>query len=208
MIQDKEWINQQKTTKEISNNFQLLQKVKVGSIEKIDANFELVVDRLFMAIGNFEKIEANMTLGEDMKPRNFAPGSSSGSKTGGKDCFVSYNEFDLVVETTRRPLAHTAHWDHLEDKPEKKQSGIIVILNINNSDPNLWLRNKSTLNQKNKFFHLCDADFLFKLLKDQPNAFLKFKEFLTESEKIWRNKTKWSDIEKKIITLVRQEQES
>ncbi len=197
MIQDKEWINRQKTTNEILNNFQLLQKVKAGSVEKIDANFELVVDRLFMAMGNFEKIEANMTLDEDMKPKNFAP--------GGIDCFVSYNEFDLVIETTRRPLAHTAHWDHLEDKPKKKQSGIITILNIKNSDPNLWLKNISTLNHKNKFFHLCDADFLFKLLKDQPNAFSKLKEFLAESEKIWRNKEKWSDIQTKIITLIRQE---
>ena len=158
-----------------------------------------------MASGNFEHIDAYMTLDENMEPTKMAPGNSSGSQTGGRDCFVSYNEFDLVVETTRRPLAHTAHWDHLEDKPEKKQLGIIVILNINNSDPNLWLRNKSTLDQKNKFFHLCDADFLFKLLKDQPSAFSKFKEFLAESEKIWRNETEWSDIEKKIITLIRQE---
>ncbi|MDC0242368.1 hypothetical protein OAK22_01800 [Nitrosopumilus sp.] len=203
MIQDKEWINQQKTESEISDNFQLLKKIKANSGNKLDDNFELVVDRLFMAMGNFEKIEAYIALDENMEPRNFAPGNSYRSQ--GRDGLVSYPDFELVLEATRRPLAHTAHWDHLEDKPEKKQLGIIVILNINNSDPNLWLKNKSTLDQKNKFFHLCDADFLFKLLKDQPNAFSKFKEFLANSEKIWRDETKWLDIQTKIITLIRQE---
>ena len=53
------------------------------------------------------------------------------------------------------------------------------------------------------FFHLCDANFLFKLLKDQPTAFSKFEEFLFASEKIWREEKDYEEIEKKIITLVR-----
>ena len=207
MIENKEWIEKQQTEGEVDDNCQLLQKVKANAIENLDENFELIVDRLFMAIGGFKKIEAYITLDSDMKPIRVAPGNHSGSKNTGIDCFVSYDEFDLVVEITRRPLAHTAHWDHLEENPKIKQSGIIVFLDITKVDPNLWVQNKASLAVKNKFFHLSDADFLFKLLKDQPTAFSKFKEFLCASEKIWGEEKDYEEIEKKIINLVRPENE-
>ena len=203
MITNHEWIENQQEKEQINKNYNNLEKVKSESIEKIDENFELVVDRLFMAMGNFKKIEAYMTLDGDMMPRNVAAGNSNQSK--GRDGLVSYYDFELVLEATRRPLAHTAHWDHLDIESKNKQQGIIVFLDISKVDPNLWSKNKRKQNKGKPYFHLCDADFLFKLLKDQPNAFSKFKEFLTESEKIWRNKTKWSDIQTKIITLIRQE---
>ena len=135
MIENKEWIEKQQTEGEVDDNCQLLQKVKANAIENLDENFELIVDRLFMAIGGFKKIEAYITLDSDMKPIRVAPGNHSGSKNTGIDCFVSYDEFDLVVEITRRPLAHTAHWDHLEENPKIKQSGIIVFLDITPSVP-------------------------------------------------------------------------
>ena len=203
MITDHEWIENQQEKEQINENYNNLEKVKSKSVEKLDDNFELVVDRLFMAMGNFEKIEAYMTLDEDMNPRNFAPGNSHQSK--GRDGLVSYHNFEMVLEATRRPLAHTSHWDHLDIESKNKQQGIIVFLDISKVDPNLWSKNKRKQNKGKPYFHLCDADFLFKLLKDQPTAFLKFKEFLAESEKIWRNKEKWSDIQTKIITLIRQE---
>ena len=203
MITDHEWIENQQEKEQINENYNNLEKVKSKSVEKLDDNFELVVDRLFMAMGNFEKIEAYMTLDEDMNPRNFAPGNSHQSK--GRDGLVSYHNFEMVLEATRRPLAHTSHWDHLDIESKNKQQGIIVFLDISKVDPNLWSKNKRKQNKGKPYFHLCDADFLFKLLKDQPTAFSKFKEFLAESEKIWRNKEKWSDIQTKIITLIRQE---
>ena len=207
MIENKEWIRNQQTTEAIDENFQLLKRVQRDSVENLNENFELVVDRLLMALAGFRKIEAYITLDSDMKPVSVAPGNHSGSKNEGRDCFVSYDKFDLVIETTRRPLAHTAHWDHLEEKPKKKQQGIIMFLDITKIDPNLWIRNKVTFDEKNKFFHLCDANFLFKLLKDQPTAFSKFKEFLFASEKIWREEKDYEEIAKKIINLVRPENE-
>ena len=207
MIENKEWIEKQQTEGEINDNCQLLQKVKAKAIENLDENFELIADRLFMAIGGFRKIEAYITLDSDMKPISVAPGNHSGSKNTGMDCLVSYDEFDLVVETTRRPLAQTAHWDHLEDNSKIKQSGIIVFLDIKNVDPNIWVLNQASLDVKNKFFHLSDADFIFNLLKDQPNAFSNFQEFLKESEKIWTDEKDCETIQKKIIKLVRPENE-
>ncbi len=207
MIENKEWIEKQQTEDEVDDNSQLLQKVKANAIENLDENFELIADRLFMAIGGFKKIEAYITIDSDMKPISVAPGNHPGSKNEGRDCFVSYDEFDLVIETTRRPLAHTAHWDHLEENPGKKQQGIIVFLDITKVDDNLWSKNKRKCDRIKPFFHLCDADFLFKLLKDQPTAFSKFKEFLFASEKIWREEKDYEEIEKKIINLVRPENE-
>jgi hypothetical protein len=203
MITNHEWIESQQEKEQINENYNNLEKIKSESIEKIDENFELVVDRLFMAMGNFEKIEAYMTLDGDMNPRNFAPGNSNQSK--GRDGLVSYPDFELVLEATRRPLAHTSHWDHLDMESKNKQLGIIVFLDISKVDPNLWSKNKRKQNKGKPYFHLCDADFLFKLLKDQPNAFSKFKEFLADSERIWRDETDYKIIEKKIITLIRQE---
>ena len=203
MITNHEWIENQQEKEQINENYNNLEKVKSESIEKIDENFELVVDRLFMAMGNFKKIEAYMTLDGDMMPRNVAAGNSHQSK--GRDGLVSYYDFELVLEATRRPLAHTAHWDHLDIESKNKQQGIIVFLDISKVDPNLWSKNKRKQNKGKPYFHLCDADFLFKLLKDQPNAFSKFKEFLANSERIWRDETDYKIIEKKIITLIRQE---
>ena len=208
MIENKEWIRNQQTAEAINENFQLLKRVQRNSVEDLNENFELVVDRLFMAIAGFRKIEAYITLDSDMKPVSVAPGNHSGSKNKGRDCFVSYDEFDLVIETTRRPLAHTAHWDHLEENPGKKQQGIIVFLDITKVDDNLWSKNKRKRDRIKPFFHLCDADFLFKLLKDQPTAFSKFKKFLFASEKIWTDEKGYETIKKNIIKLVRPENES
>tara|TARA_B110001454_G_scaffold218201_1_gene245562 strand:+ start:1944 stop:2570 length:627 start_codon:yes stop_codon:yes gene_type:complete len=205
MIENKDWIKKQQMAEEIDENYKLLERVQKNAVEKLDENFELVVNRLFMAMGGFEKIEANMTLDSDMRPINFAPGGHSGNKSGGRDCMVYYSEFDLIIEITRRPLAHTAHWDHLEEKPVKKQSGIIVFLDITKIDTNLWIRNKMSIEEKNKFFHLCDVDFLFRLLKQQVTSFSKFNEFLKKSEKIWKEEENYDIIEKKIINLVRAE---
>tara|TARA_Y100001936_G_C16047593_1_gene655670 strand:+ start:800 stop:1408 length:609 start_codon:yes stop_codon:yes gene_type:complete len=200
MIDNKKWIEKQQTKEEIKDNYALLQKVKAG-LHKPDENFELVVDRLFMAIDRFEKIQAHIILDENMKPVSCAPGSSPESK--GRDCYVSYVDLDLVVEITRRPLAHTAHWDHLDENPKNEQQGIIVFLDIRKVDKNIWIQNKVILDDKEKFFHLCDADFLFQLLKDQPTAFTEFKKFLLASEKIWREEEDFGVIEKKIINLIK-----
>jgi len=204
MIEDCEWIKRQQTKSEIKENYECLQKVKANADDKLDEYFEYVVDRLFMAIGGFKKIEAYIILDTEMKPDRVADGNDL--KTFGRDCFVSYDEFDLVVEVTRRPLYDTAlHWSHLEKELKVTQSGIIVFLDIVKVDANLWVQNKAQFDVEEIFFHLCDADFLFKLLKDQPAAFTKFQEFLKESEKIWREEKDYETIQKKIITLVKQE---
>ena len=200
MIDNKEWIEKQQTKEEIDDNYVLLQKVKAGG-DKPNENFELVVDRLFMAIDRFEEIQAHIILDENMKPVSCAPGSSPESK--GRDCYVSYFDLDLVVEITRRPLVGNTHWDHLDENPLKTQSGIIVFLDIRKVDKNIWIQNKLILDDKKKFFHLCDADFLFQLLKDQPTAFAEFKKFLLDSEKIWREEEDFEIIEKKIINRVK-----
>ena len=62
-----------------------------------------------------------------------------------------------------------------------------------------------SIEEKNKFFHLCDVDFLFRLLKQQVTSFSKFNEFLKKSEKIWKEEENYDIIEKKIINLVRAE---
>ena len=84
---------------------------------------------------------------------------------------------------------------------------LVVFLDIKNVDPNIWVLNQASLDVKNKFFHLSDADFIFNLLKDQPNAFSNFQEFLKDSEKIWTDEKDCETIQKKIIKLVRPENE-
>lgn len=197
-----EWYKRQQTETEIEENSSCLEKVKSRSIESPNAYFEYVVDRLFMALGEFKEFEIFMKLDS-----NFKPVSVAGA--GVEDCLVTYDDFKLVVEATRRPLYNTAlHWNHLEKNQNGMLAGIIVILDITAVDDNLWQKNKKRFDEKKEFFHLCDADFIFKLLKDQPNAFSKFKEFLFASEKIWTDEKGYETIKKKIITLVRPENES
>ena len=60
MIENKDWIKKQQMAEEIDENYKLLERVQKNAVEKLDENFELVVNRLFMAMGGFEKIEANI----------------------------------------------------------------------------------------------------------------------------------------------------
>jgi|APSaa5957512535_1039671.scaffolds.fasta_scaffold123047_2 hypothetical protein len=204
MIENYEWIKKQRTTLEIAENLKCLRKVNANAVGNVDEYFEYVVDRLFMALGNYKKIEAYMKLDSNLKPVSVADGNNK--KTLGRDCFVNYNGFDLVVEATMRPLSHTAlHWTHLEKNNAIPQFGIIVIPDITKINVNLWNDNKRRIDEKDEFFHLCDADFLFKLLKDQPTAFTKFQGFLTESERIWREEKDYETIQQKVITLVKPE---
>ena len=204
MIDNSEWIKKQCIESEIKENYDCLQKVKASAIEKLDEYFEFVVDRLFMSLGNFRKIEAYMTLDSEMKPKKVADGNNL--ETFGRDCFVSYDEFDLVIEATRRPLFETAlHWSHLEKEPKVKQFGIIIFQDIDNIDSNIWVQNKAQFSVDGRFFHLCEADFIFKLLKNSSTSFSKFKEFLKDSKSIWEKESDYEAIRQKIITLVRPE---
>jgi len=153
-----------------------------------------------MALDNYQNIVYEMKLDEDKGfiPKRFAGGNK-------RDCFVYYNELDLVVEPTRRPIYGSAdHFSHLDNNPDKKQLGLVVVLDIAKVDVALWDMFKDYCKNNGKLFMLCDADFLFKLLKDQPTAFTKFQEFLKESEKIWREEKDYETIQQKVITLVRQ----
>ena len=125
---------------------------------------------------------------------------------GKRDCFVFYDKLDLVVEPTRRPKYGSAdHFSHMDSNPNKKQLGLVVVLDIEKIDSALWDMFKDYCTDNGKLFMLCDADFLFKLLKDQPTAFSKFQEFLKKSEEIWREESDYEIIQKKIIRLVKQE---
>ena len=196
-----EWIKKQKTVKEINENNNLLKKIFARTINESPLYFEYVVDRLFMALGNFKEIEYFMRLNEDFLPERVAPGRKA-------DCIISYDDFDLVVEATLRPVSGSAdHFNHLESKSEKKQLGLNIIPDITKTDNQLWNLYKVYCDNEQKLFMLCDTDFIFKLLKDQVTAFLKFQEFLRESERIWREDIDWRIIQKKIINLVRPENE-
>ena len=192
-----EWIKKQKTVEEIKENNNLLRKIFAGTINESPLYFEYIVDRLFMALGNFKEIKYFMRLNDDFLPEKVAPG-------GKADCVICYDNFDLIVETTLRPVSGTAdHFNHLESSSEKKQLGLNIIPDITKVDKQLWNLYKVYCDDEQKLFMLCDVDFIFKLLKDQPTAFSKFKEFLFASEKIWREEKDYEEIEKKIITLVR-----
>ena len=200
-MDEKEWQLMQTDSKEIQANLEIFEDIKNGFYNADRTSglfFEYVTNRLFLAMGNYNKIMYEMKLDEKNKfmPKNVAAGNKI-------DCFISYDDFDLVVEPTLRPKYGSAdHFSHMDHNPERKQVGIVMVKNIEKVDGALWSMFKDYSNEK--LFMLCDVDFMFKLLKDQPNAFSKFKEFLTYSEKIWQNEADYEIIEKKIITLVRQ----
>ena len=197
-----EWIKKQKMIEEIKENNNLLRKIFAGNINESPLYFEYIVDRLFMALGNFKEIEYFMILNEDFLPVKVAPG-------GKADCVIYYDNFDLVVETTLRPVSGTAdHFNHLESSSEKKQLGLNIIPDITKVDNQLWNLYNVYCDSEQKLFMLCDVDFIFKLLKDQSTAFSKFEKFLKESERIWKEESDWNVIRGKIITLVRSENES
>jgi len=197
-----EWIKKQKTVKEINENNNLLKKIFARTINESPLYFEYVVDRLFMALGNFKEIEYFMRLNEDFLPERVAPGRKA-------DCIISYDDFDLVVEATLRPVSGSAdHFNHLESSSEKKQLGLNIIPDITKVDNQLWNLYNVYCDSEQKLFMLCDVDFIFKLLKDQSTAFSKFEKFLKESERIWKEESDWNVIREKIITLVRSENES
>ena len=157
----KEWETKQSEASEIKSNYEILEDIKIGSQEDLDTYFEYVVDRLFMALDNYQKIVYGMKLDED---NGFIPISFAGS--GKRDCFVQYNKLDLVVEPTRRPKYGSAdHFSHLDINPNKKQLGLVVVLDITKIDVALWDMFKDYCDNNGKLFMLCDADFLFKLLK-------------------------------------------
>ena len=138
-----------------------------------------------------------MKLDNNFLPQNFASGNK-------RDCFVSYDQFDLVVEPTRRPKYGSAdHFSHMDFKPDKKQLGLVVVLDITKIDLALWDMFNDYCKNNGKLFMLCDTDFLFKLLKDQTTAFVKFCDFLEKSEKIWREGKDFETIQQQIITLTK-----
>lgn len=198
----KEWESKQKEEVEIESNYKLLEDIKIGSVNEPDTYFEYVVIRLFLALDNYQDVIYPMKLNEDQgfTPIRFAGGTQ-------RDCFVSYDEFDLVVEPTRRPIYGSAdHFSHLDLNPYKKQLGLVVVLDITKIDVALWDMFKEYCDNDGKLFMLCDSNFIFKLLKEQPTAFSKFQEFLIDSEKIWREEKDYKVIQKKIIALVKQEE--
>ena len=197
-----EWIKKQKTVEEIKENNNLLRKIFAGTINESPLYFEYIVDRLFMALGNFKEIRYFMRLNENFLPEKVAPG-------GKADCVICYDNFDLIVETTLRPVSGTAdHFNHLESSSEKKQLGLNIIPDITKVDNQLWNLYNVYCDSERKLFMLCDVDFIFKLLKDQSTSFSKYEEFLKESERIWKEESDWNVIREKIITLVRSENES
>ena len=204
-MNEKEWQLMQINYKEIQANLEIFEDVKNGFYNADKTSglfFEYVVNRLFLALGNYNKIVYGMKLDETNKfePKKVAAGNK-------QDSFVSYDDFDLVVEPTLRPIYGSAdHFSHLDSNPSKKQLGIVIVENIEKIDAALWSMFKDYSDEK--LFMLCDADFLFKLLKDQPTAFSKFKEFLFASEKIWTDEKGYETIKKNIIKLVSPENES
>jgi len=202
-MNESEWQLIQIDYKEIQANLEIFEDIKNGSYVGKNPGkwFEYVVNRLFLALGNYNKIVYGMQLDEknDFQPKKVAAGNK-------QDCLVSYDDFDLVVEPTLRATYGSAdHFSHLDSNPKKKQLGIVIVSEIERVDVELWKMFKDYSDEK--LFMLCDADFLFKLLKDQPTAFSKFKEFLIASEKIWREEKDYDVIEKKIINLVKSENE-
>ena len=201
-MNEREWQLLQTDSKEINSNLEIFKDIKNG-IYNVDKTsglfFEYVTNRLFLAMGNYNNIVYEMKLDEE---NEFLPKAGAGASQ--IDCFACYDDFDLVIEPTLRPIYGSAdHFSHIKKNAIPKQIGIVVVPHIEKVDDALWSMFKDYSNEK--LCMLCDADFLFKLLKDQPTAFSKFKEFLADSEKIWRNETDYEIIEKKIITLIRQE---
>ena len=201
-MNEKQWQLLQTTTKQIDSNLEIFGDIKNGvyDVDKTSGRyFEYVTIRLFLAMENYDSIVYQMKLDEK---NEFLPKSGAGA--GQIDCFACYDDFDLVIEPTLRPKYGSAdHFSHIQKNAIPKQIGIVIVENIKKIPAPLWDMFKDYSDEK--LCMLCEADFLFKLLKDQPNAFSKFKEFLTESERIWRDETDYKIIEKKIITLIRQE---
>jgi hypothetical protein len=201
-MNEREWQLLQTDSKEINSNLEIFKDIKNG-IYNVDKTsglfFEYVTNRLFLAMGNYNNIVYEMKLDEE---NEFLPKAGAGASQ--IDCFACYDDFDLVIEPTLRPIYGSAdHFSHIKKNTIPKQIGIVVVPHIEKVDDPLWSMFKDYSNEK--LCMLCDVNFLFKLLKDQPTAFSKFKEFLADSEKIWRNETDYEIIEKKIITLIRQE---
>jgi hypothetical protein len=201
-MNEKQWQLLQTDSKQIDSNLEIFEDIKNGvyDVDKTSGRyFEYVTIRLFLAMENYDSIVYQMKLDEK---NEFLPKSGAGA--GQIDCFACYDDFDLVIEPTLRPTYGSAdHFSHIQENAIPKQIGIVIVENIKKVPALLWDMFKDYSDEK--LCMLCEADFLFKLLKDQPNAFSKFKEFLTESERIWRDETDYKIIEKKIITLIRQE---
>jgi len=155
----KEWEKKQEEKEEIESNRILFKDIKIGLQKDSDLFFEYVVNRLFLALGNYNSIVYEMKLDEKrgFMPERMAPGNK-------RDCFVSYENLDLVIEPTMRPIYGSAdHFSHLDTNPDKKQLGIVMVLDITKIDGALWDMFKEYCDNNNKLFMLCEADFIFKL---------------------------------------------
>jgi hypothetical protein len=187
------WLKTLQSSDEIKKSQLLFEKINVKNIVNDDVYFEYLIIRLFASMDHFKKLQFSMKL-----DKNFEPVSVVGNKA---DLIASYDDVELIVEPTLRPISGKAdHFSHITDSD--KQLGLLVSRDITKIDPQIWNTYEVYSKKNGKLFMICDVPFLLKLLENQKSSNEKFLNFIKNSKEIWLSGSSWKDIREKIILLI------
>lgn len=188
-----EWLEKLSSDTEIQETFSIFERIKSKIIVNEDTFFEYLIIRIFAGMSNFKKFEFSMKL-----DKNFEPISVVGNKA---DVIVTYDQIELVIEPTLRPVSGKAdHFSHIIDP--KKQMGLLIAKNVKKIDAQIWNTYKAYSKKHSKLFMICDVPFLLKLLEEQKDSNKKFLEFIETSKKVWESEESWKNIREQIISLI------